>query len=406
MAQVWIVNPFDPLPDDREQPGRYTTLSRMLRDEGHEVTWWTASYSHRFKRLVDQEAIGQACKRERINVRFVEVPAYARNVSYRRIRSHRMYASRFEKQARRASAPDVIVASNPPPGAAAAAARIARSRRARLIVDVQDIWIENHRRMLPGLLRWAWPAILRPWIRANRAAFAAADAVVGVASGYADEPKRYGRAAYRREVIPLGIDLASFDEAARAGRCLLGEKRRGEIWAIYSGSLSGNYDVLTVARAAARVAREREDIRFIFSGRGELEPEVRRIVGGVPQVTLLGFAPFEDWAATVTRCDIAWNTVRPETLILFPNKIFYYWASGLAVLNTIPGECADWVARTKTGLTYAAGDVDEACQALTTLADDPSRLARQGEAARQFAVQTWDRQHLYKRYVDLVGELA
>jgi hypothetical protein len=78
----------------------------------------------------------------------------------------------------------------------------------------------------------------------------------------------------------------------------------------------------------------------------------------------------------------------------------------LAVLNTIPGECAQWVCRTGTGLSYTAGDLEGACQALTELIGDAGRLASCGQAARQASVKRWDRRKLYRPYVDLVEELA
>jgi len=406
MARVWIVNPFDPLPGDPEQPGRYVSLARLLRDEGHTVTWWTATFSHRFKKPIDQAAIQSACDHEKINIRFIETPSYERNVSLQRFRSHRVYAAGFLAQARSARKPEVIIASNPPLESAAAAAKVARATGSRLIVDVQDIWIETSRRFLPGVVRWIWPAVFRPWIQANRTAYSAADAVVGVAGEYADEPRKYGRTEYRREVVPLGIDLASFDAAVACGNSLLHRRNPGEILAIYSGSLSRNYDVLTVARAAARICRERSDVRFIFSGRGEMESEVRRIVDGCEQVSFLGFAPFEDWAATVMQCDIGWNAVLPEAMIFFPNKIFYYWAAGMAVINSIAGECADWIARTETGVFYEAGNVDSACSALDTLVNDREQLQVRRLAARRTARELWDRRKLYKPYLELVNELS
>ena len=406
MPRIWIVNPFDPLPGDPEQPGRYASLAVMLREAGHEVTWWTASFSHRFKKPLDRGPIVEACGRERIDVRFIEVRAYQRNVSVQRILSHRDYAASFEREAQKEAVPAVIIASNPPLESAAAAARVAQRLGARLVVDVQDIWIETCRRLLPGMVRWMSGVFFRPWVGANRRAYAAADAVVGVAGAYADEPTRYGRSDYRREVIPIGIDLASFDAATRKGRCLLGPKPPDEVWSIYSGSLSRNYDVLTVAGAAAELIRRHPRLRFIFSGRGEMESQVRRQLEGVPRVTFLGFAEFDDWAATVSQCDIGWNAIRPEAMIFFPNKVFYYWAAGLAVLNTIPGECADWIAQSGTGLSYAAGDVQSACRSFEALITGPDRLKRAREASRRGAEQHWDRRRLYGPYVRLIDELA
>jgi len=403
---VWIVNPFDPLPGDPEPPGRYASLARVLRDAGYGVTWWTASFSHRYKSPLDQGPLLDACRREGIEVRFVETPRYERNVSLSRFRSHRVFADGFSRASSAFAAPAVIVASNPPMESAAAAGRVARDLGARLIVDVQDIWIESSRRFLPSLIRWAWPLLFRPWIRANREAFAAADAVVGVARDYANQASLYGRGACRQEVIPLGIDLAAFDAAAASGRSLLPARTEGQVRVIYSGSLSRNYDVLTAARAARRAVGAHPHLEVIFNGRGELVSELRPMIEGVPGIRFLDFVGAADWAATVKACDIGWNAVRPESRILFPNKVFGYWAAGLAVLNTIPGECAEWIARTETGVTYAAGDEEAACRALAELAADPAKLASMRAAARASAVERWDRKHLYRAYLSLVESLA
>lgn len=406
MARIWIVNPFDPLPGDPEPPGRYASLATLLSRAGHEVTWWTASFSHRYKRPLDQSPLKAACAQRGIIARFIDTPGYQRNVGFQRIRSHRAYARRFEREAGLSDAADVIIASNPPLESAAAAARVARRISARLIIDVQDIWIDNFRRFLPGVVRWMWPMLLSPWCRNNREAFAAADAVVGVAGRYADEPRRYGRQDYLRLVVPLGVDVALFDKAAKAGRRLLDAKPEGELWIIYSGSLSRNYDVLTVTAAATRLVQEHPHVRFIINGRGELETEVKAIIGDTPRVEFLQFAPFEDWAATVTQCDIGMNAVRPESLIQMPNKVFYYWAAGLAVMNSVPGECADHVESTQTGLTYQAGNVEDACRVLNDLIADRGKLAAMKANARQYAERRWDRRVLYEPYVELVDHFT
>lgn len=408
MARLWIVNPFDPLPGDPEQPGRYVSLARMLRDAGHDVTWWTSDFSHRFKRPVDRAAILRAAEAERIDVRFIETPPYSANVSLRRLRSHRAFAHRFAQSARGEAdraPPDLILASNPPPEAAAAAGRIARELRRPFVVDVQDLWVNTFRGLLPGMVRWASPLLLRPWIAASREAYAAADLVVGVAQRYADDPQHFGRADVPRENIPLGIDLAEFDRAAARGRSLLGEKPAGEIWSIYSGSYSGAYDVLTVAHAAVRLVGRHAHCRFILSGRGELEPQVRAIIAQNRRITFLGFAPFDDWAATIRLCDIGFNAVKPDRWVLFPNKIFYYWAAGAAVLNSIAGECAAVVRRDDTGVSYRCGDVDDAVARFEELIADPARLAARRRAARASAERTWDRAVLYDGYVKRINEL-
>ena len=46
---IWIVNPFDDIPGEGLPPLRYWSLARVLAGRGHDVTWWTAAWSHRRK---------------------------------------------------------------------------------------------------------------------------------------------------------------------------------------------------------------------------------------------------------------------------------------------------------------------------------------------------------------------
>lgn len=50
---VWIVNPFDDIPGEGLPPLRYWSLARVLAARGHDVTWWTAAWSHRRKAAPD-----------------------------------------------------------------------------------------------------------------------------------------------------------------------------------------------------------------------------------------------------------------------------------------------------------------------------------------------------------------
>jgi protein subunit release factor B len=48
---VWLVNPFDDVPGEGAPPLRTWTLARVLAARGHDVTWWTATWSHRRKAI-------------------------------------------------------------------------------------------------------------------------------------------------------------------------------------------------------------------------------------------------------------------------------------------------------------------------------------------------------------------
>lgn len=407
---IWIVNPFDPLPGDPEQEGRYAALARAHLARGDRVTWWTSSFSHRFKRPVDQPTLRQACAALGVEVVFLDTPPYAGNVSLARLRNHAVLTRAFAAQAvAQPPVPDVIVVSSPPPALAYAAARFGQERGVPVAVDVQDLWPDNFRNLVPGPLRPLLSPVLAIMNRNARRAARTATALVGVADAYvARYVAHRGRAPVQTAMFPLGIDLALFDEAATAGASKWA-KPADEVWALYSGSLSYNYDVLTIARAAARLQqRYGQRVRLFMSGRGELRPQIERLIkdAGVRNLELLGFMDVPTYAALVKACDLGFNASFPQALIYLPNKVFYYLAGGLAVLNTIAGQCSAILRDGGAGIDYAAGDVEGCVAAVTELVEAPQRRTALGQAARRLAETTYDRRLIAPQYAAFIASLV
>ncbi len=409
---IWLVNPFDPLPGDVEQPGRYATLAGMLAERGHKLTWWTSSFSHRFKRPVGQQAVLDGCREVGIEPAFLPSPPYQRNVSLARLRNHRVLAQAFRAMAPAHAPPDVVVASSPPPGLALEAMKLAALGRARAVLDVQDLWPDTFERLLPWPVRPLAKAALRPMHRQFRQAARLADAIVGVADEYATAARdRSGRSDQQVLTIPIGIDLEGFDTAAQgkasADQHCQFTKAPGQIWLVYSGSLSRSYDCLTIIRAAA-ILKDRGDLRFFITGRGELELRARGLIRqqGLSNVTLTGFMEFGPWARLLRTCDIGFNAAFPEAKIFLPNKVFYYFAAGLAVFNTVPGQCSEIISRGSCGLDYRAGDAQSCAAAIRALVDDPAKLQAMRSASRRLAAEVYDREILYTRYMNLIDRLG
>lgn len=406
---IWIVNPFDPLPGDPEQEGRYATLARMLVARGHSVSWWTSSFSHRFKRPVDQEAITAGCRSAGIKPQFLETPPYQKNVGLARIWNHHLLGRRFRAQAPAASPrPDAILASSPPPGLVLAACQVGQTLGARTIVDVQDLWPDTFRRIAPGLLRPLADLVLWPSLRTSRRAYASCDAVVGVADAYVERATELARAKKPTITIPLGVDLQAFDTAAEKGVCERWTKPPAEVWLAYTGSLNRSYDFLTIIKAASRIRRTHgERARFFITSRGDQLAEARRLVEQerLTNVTLTGFLDFDEWAYLLTQCDAGFNASFPEALIYLPNKIFYYLAAGVAVLNTIPGQCSEIIREGACGLDYRAGNVQSCVQAVERILGDLQNTAAMGQAARNLAETTYDRKVLFPRYAEFIEQM-
>jgi hypothetical protein len=274
-VRVWLVNPFDPLFGEEEQLGRYARLAVALRNAGHAVVWWSSGFSHRFKRNLDARAVAAAAAARDIDVQLIETPPYRRNVSLARIRNHRAYARAFATQARLAPSPDVFVASSPPLESAREAGRLGREWNLPVLVDIQDQWPDNFRMVMPRALQRVAGALLAPFYALEREAYSLADGIIGVARGYVDRGIHVGGQKKFERVFPLGVSLDEVDAAVARGACEYAGKwikPPGQVWLLYSGSLSRTYDFLTIVHAAVG-ARKRfgDKVRFIITGRGELK---------------------------------------------------------------------------------------------------------------------------------------
>ena len=238
--QIWVVNPFDQLPNESDVPLRYWSLCRTLASLGHSVIWWSSDFSHltKSKRKPCPDTDG-------FSIRLIATPPYAKNISFARLKNHRQFAQGFYHDAmagltnRTLKAPDRIVVSLPPLGVAEQAFRIrdfinrsaqyddrrvlqqtnqdnqpserSLKRHAtapnttaettnwalkqpsydhstspcEVCVDIMDAWPETFYRALPSPLRKTLgPILLAPMHRSAQRAYQGADKISAVGQNY------------------------------------------------------------------------------------------------------------------------------------------------------------------------------------------------------------------------------
>lgn len=409
---VWLINPFDPLPGEEEQLGRYARLAYALRDAGHQVIWWSSDFSHRFKRPIRGEAVNAESQRQHITVKLVNTPPYASNVSFARIRNHRQFAKRLADEATRGNRPDIILASSPPLESAAWAAQFGRSNNIPCVIDIQDQWPDNFAPLLPPIVAWVGPLLLKPFYRLEQSAYTGAVAFTGVAIGYVDRGISIGGAKPHARQMPLGVDLAILDPLFEEGRRPFFAKtsviKRDQFTLLYSGSLSRNYDVDTIVRAAGILWPEfGHKLQIQISGKGENLTSLIELADDVAamQVVFRGFLPFRKWAKTLSRVDAGINAAYPSAKIYLPNKIFYYLAAGLPVLNCIPGECAELVESERCGINYQSGDPESCANAVRQLLADRARTQEMSQNSRRLAETRFDRAIISREFVRFLEEV-
>jgi glycosyltransferase involved in cell wall biosynthesis len=301
----------------------------------------------------------------------------------------------------RAGPAEVVVVSSPTFFSVGAGWLLARLKRARLVVEVRDLWPAIFAEL--GVLTNRW--LIRALERLELAAYHAADAVVVVSDGFRSNLIGRGVPAAKVHTIRNGADLARFDPRAPADPRLrerLGA-RGTECVVLYAGTHGISQGLATVADAAASLASE--PVAVAFAGEGADKPRLlRRIADLAPgNVTTLPGVPPADVPALLAAADICLVPLRDVPLFatFIPSKMFEYLAAGKAVIGGVTGEAAQ-ILREAGACVVPPGDSAALAAAIRRLAADPRQRAVMGEQGRRYVELYFDQAMLARQYRKLL----
>ncbi len=305
----------------------------------------------------------------------------------------------------RASGPaDVVVVSSPTFFSVGAGWLLARLKRARLVVEIRDLW--------PAIFTELGVLTSRPliWLleRLELAAYAAADTVVVVSIGFRANLIGRGVPAGKVHTIRNGVNPAEFDPDAAADpelRAALGAGP-GDCLVLYAGTHGISQGLTAVADAAGRLGGD-PAIRFAFVGEGADKPRLEQRVaeGGLGHVTLRPGVPHEHVPALLAAADICLVPLRDVPLFssFIPSKMFECLAAGKPVVGALAGEAAQ-ILREAGGSVVPPGDSAALAEAVRALAADPARRAEMGRRGRCYVEKYFDRGTLARNYRKLLGD--
>ena len=300
---------------------------------------------------------------------------------------------------------DVVVVSSPTFFSIGAGSLLARLKRARLVVEVRDLW--------PAIFTELGVLTNRPLIRLlerlELAAYAAADTVIVVSDGFRANLLARGVPAAKVHTIRNGVRPGDFDPGAPADpgrRARLGAGP-GDTLVLYAGTHGIAQGLTSVADAAARLTADA--IRFAFVGEGADKQRLRQRVSklGLQNVTLLPGVPHEQVPALLAAADICLVPLRDVPLFssFIPSKMFEYLAAGKPVVGSVTGEAAQ-ILREAGAWVVPPADSEALADAIKALAADPRRRQAMGQKGRRYVERHFDRgtlARLYRKLLDAPG---
>ncbi|MFM8733702.1 MAG: glycosyltransferase [Pirellulales bacterium] len=414
---VWLVNPFDDIPGEGLPPLRYWTLARVLAARGHDVIWWTATWSHR-RKAIRSAPLGIRDD-EGFAVRLVAVRPYGKNVSFARMGSHRDFGQTFERLANESISsgqlerPDIILASLPPLESPEAAARLAKRVDATFVLDVMDLWPETFDRLLPGpgfFKRLIAPFVLGGMLKRRQAVLAAADAASAATHTYAEAVLRDAPAALPKHVCYVGGYPQEFPTPPRlvnqvplADGHVSATAETPVIECVYAGTLEAGQDLDVLPAAARQLSAAGVRGTIHVAGTGAGEAGLRRAaaaLNGSCRLEVHGLLPRQAYVSLLSRCHVGLVCVKPESRVVVPYKACDYASAGLAIINSLPGELQSLVDEHAAGVSYTAGDPGSLAKAISGFAADRQQLLACRQGARHLAAAAFDRERTYPKFAD------
>ncbi len=170
----------------------------------------------------------------------------------------------------------------------------------------------------------------------------------------------------------------------------------------WGGGIWDWFDPLTLIRAVAQIAEQRDDVRLFFAGVRHPSPDVpamRMCQAATGLSNSLGLTGriifFNDWVPYDRRgeylldADVGTSLhfAHVETRFAFRTRLLDYVWAGLPMIVTQGDAISEWVARDNLGRVVAAEDVDGVRQMLLTLLDAPDFRARAAPRFEQIRAQ-------------------
>lgn len=382
--RIWLFNPYGPLPGEGWREYSYVTIGSALADAGHDVTWWTSSFSHHFKTFRSKDWEDRVLP-SGLTLRLVPTPGYRRNISPGRFWRDIVFGWRAYRRARTLPPPDVVFTSEPATMGGLAGVRLARKTGATLFYDQMDLWPELMVQSLPPRLRPVGHLLFAPIYRIRRSMFGRLDGAMALARPYLTSilEELPATRSIPSLVVYNGIDVPAFRTVMQQPLpdAIAPAFDRPGLKAIFAGSLGPSYDVAPMINAASAMERSGSPTTIYIAGDGPERPKVEAAAASCANLVYLGKLAPDMLPRVYARCDVGLSCYSASSNVEMCDKFYDYTAAGLIVVNSLQGEVRDWIEDAALGLQYRAGDAASLTQALVAVEQDPGQAARWRQAS-------------------------
>ena len=308
---------------------RLMYIEKYLVRKGYDVYIYMSDYDHQRKVRTQRYS-------EKKNVEYIHVPEYKRNISLKRIVSHRFFAKKVVKKLSSFDC-ELVYCLVPPNFLVSEIAKINRIKKFRLIFDVIDLWPESFPITNSGIFPFSM------WGNLRDKNLYIADDIVLECRYYKTILKKQLSGIDNVHVFPLikqpinNIVIKTYDD--------------GKLYLAYLGSINSLIDIETTDRVIRSVMKINPVVVKII-GDGESKREfIDMIQQTGAEVEYYGKI-YDDRKKyeILGQCHFGLNLYKTSTVIGLTMKSVDYFQMGLPIINSISGDTKELVNEYNIGI--------------------------------------------------------
>lgn len=379
---------------------RYLTLANLISLSGDmNLEIVTSSFYHATKK--QRNFSKRFINSFNYKISLIDEPGYQKNVSIKRILSHKKFATNVIKYLKKRKKPDVIYCVVPSLDVADVVTKYATKNNIKLIIDVQDLWPEAFKMAID--IPFISDLLFLPMeIQANKI-YSRANSIISVSESYTHRASLVNHKSSNNLSVYLGVELEKFDIYKHNKRII--EKPDGELWVVYLGTLGYSYDILTVIDALEIIkSKSDKKIKFIVIGNGPRKEEfenyaMRKNINS----QFLGNLEYSRMVSILTLCDIAVNPIKKGSAASIINKHGDYLSAGLPIINTQESiEFRNLIDTYEVGINCMPENFYDMAEKFMLLIDDQETRKNMGKNSRKLAEEKFARENTYTNIVELI----
>ena len=159
--RIWLINPGEPLPIDKNQRLLRTGKLAYELKKNHEIIWFSSKFNHFTKNFRNKDEI----ETDGIKYIFINSIGYKNNLSIKRVLDHIILGFNLLFKAFTLKRPDLVITSYPPIETSFLIMLFCKIKKIKIICDVRDLWPYTFPHLFKkSLYKLLCNIIIFPWI--------------------------------------------------------------------------------------------------------------------------------------------------------------------------------------------------------------------------------------------------